>query len=224
MHTPSTRLFSQLDLVLELLDSTDAKIRRHTCELLGILASLVGPDVWHSSIYARVLDTVSDEDAEVQASGCAMKAAIEISLRVLAQHVSGNVADYQVGLKDRYIETGRHAALLALSSMNYRLNGAQAIAETDFLECLPELLISSETDTLRWTCQVLRNLVFHGLVPGEKLGVRLSSQILFLLRYEDEVLKEIAPRSHQTTDPEPKFIIALPSTNGFFCDAPQALL
>ncbi|KAJ7763820.1 hypothetical protein B0H16DRAFT_1718457 [Mycena metata] len=47
------------------------------------------------------------------------------------------------------------------SGMSYRLDGVQAMDETDFH---PELLISPDTDSLRWTCQVLRNLAFYGLV------------------------------------------------------------
>ncbi|KAJ7864184.1 hypothetical protein B0H13DRAFT_2069630 [Mycena leptocephala] len=61
-------LVSQSDLVTELLlDSTDARIRRYMCKLLGSLTSAYQSS-WDLKICARIVDLTSDLDIEVRES------------------------------------------------------------------------------------------------------------------------------------------------------------
>ncbi|KAJ7829230.1 armadillo-type protein [Mycena leptocephala] len=82
-------------------------------------------------------------------------------------------------LSDIDIEV-RRSAVHALSELSYWSDGSPAL-EAQIAERVPQLLTSSDTDTVRSTCEMLENMGYH----NHKVDAKLCEHLLALLSDED---------------------------------------
>ncbi|KAJ7875438.1 armadillo-type protein [Mycena leptocephala] len=214
-------LVVQLDLVAELLDSSDTRIRHHMCSILGTLASLSDSTSWVVEVCPRIVSLISGNDIEVRQA--ALYAVARISetphgvqalgatkiwkyfpkrldssnseVRQFIVTILRNLSHYEVaslrvtGPSDPDIEV-RRRAVHALSEITYWPEGTQAAAEARALEYAAALLDSCDTETRRWTCEMLRNMAFNGF--ARQLSLELCPQIFSLLSDDDQDVRETA--------------------------------
>ncbi|KAF7362692.1 hypothetical protein MVEN_00618500 [Mycena venus] len=91
-------------------------------------------------------------------------------------------------LRDHDLQVKRYA-IYAVSKMSYWSDAAQATADTKALECIQDLLSSSDAETRRYTCEMIGNLTFHGsLQPSSEL----SATVVSLLSDNDSDVRKSA--------------------------------
>lgn len=145
-----------------LLESSDPRIFRFTCQILGNLAaedsmSLACLGFWP---YFRIVSL----------------------LRYFRSLSPLEMLSPRFQNGDNYVKVQRYA-IYALSKMSYCPDGAHAAVATKMHQYLPDLLDSSDGETRRWTCEIIGNVGLHVSTPGGQL----CSHVVSLLRYRHRI-------------------------------------
>ncbi|KAJ7443568.1 armadillo-type protein [Mycena latifolia] len=123
-----------------------------------IITSPLGPQ---ALVAGNILDAVARllEDSQMRDWMCDMlkvladqphTMAVAAQLVMLCRHKNSNVVE---------------SAARVLSSISTSPGGGRAVVDADVLECVDTLLKSSSAGVLKWTCDMLRELVHHATTP-----------------------------------------------------------
>ncbi|KAJ7436240.1 armadillo-type protein [Mycena galericulata] len=181
----------------ELLESSNAHIRRTSCRLVGNLAGHIKSfvtKVYKSKLCVKLVSLLRGGQVEVikEATYALMQiahwsdgaqAVVDAKVPYFFQELlkssnAENVALYATSISPAVINRATYA-LMKIARWH---DGAQVLSRTNVLDYMSELLESSDADVRKYSCSLVGNLARHKSIPLTVLGGKLCTHLASRLR------------------------------------------